>query len=623
MIEWWRCNHSHVLVLLLPFLLFFNCWSLNDEGMALLRFRERIISDPFGALKNWKDDNSVMNPCSWNGVDCSDRSVVSLNLKDLCLGGTLAPEFEKLHRLKSIVLRNNSFSGTIPLEFAKLKELEVLDLGHNNITGPLPEDLGSNLSILLLDNNHYLNCISPEIFELQMLSEVQTNDKILSQTTKMSTFKKKLFPETPFLPGDVSQRKLRQISSPDIPRNVRTVYAGPSPVAPPEGSPSPAPSQHPSPSVITSFGSPLSTHTITDHIKSAKLPNSNNHHALILYLTIGGALLLAIVAIGIYFWKISKVAVVKPWATGLSGQLQKALVTGLPKLKRSELETACEEFSNVIGSSAVGTLYKGTLSSGVEIAVMSFLTESVKDWSNILEGQFRGKIETLSKLNHKNFVNLLGYCKEEEPFTRMMVFEYAPNGTLFEHLHIRESEHLDWTMRMRIIMGIAYCLDYMHQLAPPIVHKNLNSSSVYLSEDYAAKVSDFCFWREVSKADKVLSPASNIYSFGVILFEIITGKLPYSVESSMINDWAREYLRGDKPVTELADPTLSSLDVQLLERICEVIRSCTDPDPKRRPSMREVTAILREVTSIAPDRAIPRLSPLWWAELEIISGEVS
>lgn len=127
------------------------------------------------------------------------------------------------------------------------------------------------------------------------------------------------------------------------------------------------------------------------------------------------------------------------------------------------------------------------------------------------------QINTLSRVNHKNFVNLIGFCEEEEPFTRMMVFEYAPNGTAFEHLHgkyflpygpfqngrfliynefitslfvspVKEVEHLDWNARMRIIMGTAYCLQYMHELNPPVAHSNLTTTSIFLTDDYAAKV---------------------------------------------------------------------------------------------------------------------------------------
>lgn len=145
-----------------------------------------------------------------------------------------------------------------------------------------------------------------------------------------------------------------------------------------------------------------------------------------------------------------------------------------PKLNRPELETACEDFSNIIDNFDDYTIYKGTLSSGVEIAVVSTNVPSSKEWSKNTQMFYRKRISTLCRVNHKNFINLIGFCEEEEPFTRMMVFEYAPNGSLFEHLHVKEDEHLDWNARTRIIMGIAYCLQYMHHdLNPPVFHSNL------------------------------------------------------------------------------------------------------------------------------------------------------
>lgn len=634
----WRKHHALVLVLVI-FLLYQNfsfCWSLNDEGLALLRFRERVVSDPFGALTNWNDDVGVVNPCSWRGIECSDGNVVSLNLKDLCLGGTIAPDLGNLIHIKSIILRNNSFSGIIPGDIAKLQELEVLDLGCNNFSGPLPSDLSNNLSlaILLLDNNELVSCLSPEIYELRMLSEIQVDENQLSNARKKSSWKGEvLFRNIPEF-KDVTQRKLLQ-TLPDGPENVAVFFPPPHKDSPSErqgspsplsSSPSPAPtfsSAGPSPSPAASASQPSVPTSAESPTALVKNSRSSHHHVLILSSTIGGSLLLFLLVIGMFFCRSNKVAVVKPWATGLSGQLQKAFVTGVPKLKRSELETACEDFSNVIGSSSAGNVYKGTLSSGVEIAVISFSVISAKDWSKNMEMQFRKKIETLSKVNHKNFVNLLGYCEEEEPFSRMMVFEYAPNGTLFEHLHIKESEHLDWTMRMRIVMGMAYCLQHMHQLTPPVYHKNLNSSAVYVTEDYAAKVSDFGFWNEVAAAEMESNPESNVYSFGVLLFEIVTGRLPYSVDRSTRRDWASEYLGGEQPIRSMVDPTLSSFQEEQLERIYEIMKLCVNPDPRRRPQMREVAARLREVTGIGPDGAIPKLSPLWWAELEILSAEAN
>uniref|UniRef100_A0A6N2LRE6 Protein kinase domain-containing protein n=1 Tax=Salix viminalis TaxID=40686 RepID=A0A6N2LRE6_SALVM len=614
-----KISRFGVLILFLVYQNLILCFSLNDEGMALLKLREGIVSDPYGALKSWKMDLGVINPCSWFGVECSDDGkVVVLNLKDLCLEGTLAPEITNLVHIKSIILRNNSFSGIIPEGIGELKEVEVLDFGYNNFSESLPPDLGSNLSlaILLLDNNEQLRSLSSEIQHLVTLSEFQVDENELSNAAEGSSRNKRSI--TWSLVQERPGREPR--SHPPSSQSSTKANCAPPPPSPPPKSTVPPP---PPP-----IGNSSSSNGSTPPIIRAKKING-----AIIAGAIGGTLVILMSIISIYICKINK-ASVKPWATGLSGQLQKAFVTGVPKLKRSEIEVACEDFSNVIGSSPIGILYKGTLSNGVEIAVLavaSVAITSAKDWSKDLQVQFRQKIETLSRVNHKNFVNLIGYCEEEEePFTRMMVFEYAPNGTLFEHLHIKESEHLDWGMRLRIAIGMAYCLEHMHQLNPPLAHSNLNSLMISLTEDYASKISNFTFSNGIIANEMELSgkkfpdvslalPESDVYNFGVLLFEMVTGRLPYPVDNVSLEDWASDYLRGYQPLREKVDPTLESFEEEKLERIGEVIKSCVHPDPKRRPTMAEVTGRLREITSLTPDAAIPKLSPLWWAELEILS----
>ncbi|XP_024980234.1 inactive receptor-like serine/threonine-protein kinase At2g40270 [Cynara cardunculus var. scolymus] len=606
------------------------CFSLNDEGFSLLRFRDRVVNDPFGVLSNWNDDIGGANPCSWFGVNCSNGRVVALNLRNMCLGGTLAPDLGNLAHLKSIILRNNSFHGTIPKKIGQMKKLKVLDLGYNNFGGPLPSDLRNSQlpKILSLDNNELLDSISPEVQQLTLLPEAEQrsyrNRREMTGNIAQT--------------GVESHRKLLvtvddNISVPPVTVLLPPPLPSPPPISPspspskfsPTGAPVASPSPSPVPSAVANLPPPTPP-TILD--TSAPLPtpsaergsNSKNHTVVIATVVVGGSALVGIAAL--LLWRCNKVATVRPWATGLSGQLQKAFVTGVPKLKRSELEAACEDFSNVIGSTSFGTIYKGTLSSGVEIAVASVAAPSAKDWSKHLESLFRKRIDMLSKVNHKNFVNLLGYCEEDMPFTRMIAFEYAPNGTLFEHLHIQEAEHLDWAMRMRIAMGMAYCLDYMHQLTPPISHKNLNSSSVNLTEDYAAKISDFGLCNDSSAANTEPTPESNVYSFGIILFEMITGRIPYA-GGDAIDDWVLDFLRGENPMIELVDPTLDSFDADQLEATSKVIRSCVNPDPRRRPKMREVTSKLKEMTRISQDGATPKISPLWWAELEILSTEAT
>ncbi|XP_031271895.1 probable inactive receptor-like protein kinase At3g56050 [Pistacia vera] len=657
--EEWRFGHRqsfNMAVFMAVLLLFLQnlslCSSLNSEGLALLRFRERVVRDPFGALSKWDDSGTDIDPCSWFGVECSNGKVVFLNLRDLCLGGTLAPELGKLPKLKSIILRNNSFFGTIPKEIGELKELEVLDLGYNNFSGTFPSDFGNKLSLttLLLDNNQYLGGISPELYELKTISEFQVEEKQITNAALRASYGRKLlFSWKSIRSGDIAYRRLLQRlasldhSTAPTPSQPPSLSPSPPPADPTFSSPSPSPAPMVAPPPVYPPNvvakppqwpaSPTPSPALTPSLAGTD-SKSKHHIVLILAGIVGGSFLTLFLAIGIIFSRTSKVVTVKPWVTGLSGQLQKAFVTGVPKLKRAELEAACEDFSNIIGSYSDGTVYKGTLSSGVEIAVTSTSVKSRADWSKSLESQFRKKIDTLSKVNHKNFVNLIGFCVEDKPFTRMMVFEYAPNGTLFEHLHIQEAEHLDWGMRLRIAMGMAYCLEHMHQLTPPIAHRKLQSSSIYLTEDYAAKVSDFSCWNNTTAAKNgsaSMEPLetsendleSNVYNFGVILFEMITGRIPYVVDNSPLEDWASAYLRMEQPLKEMVDPTLKSFQESKLEKLLGVIKDCVHPDPKQRPPMRIIAAKLKEITAVGPDGAIPKLSPLWWAELEIMSTEAS
>ncbi|XP_062217704.1 protein MALE DISCOVERER 1-like isoform X2 [Phragmites australis] len=556
------------------------------------------------------------------------------------------------------VLSNNLFTGPIPKEMSALAMLEVLDLSNNNLTGEVPQEITEMQSLkhLLLSNNNFqwsriqnsyrnldqendldiyyhlgrdnMDQRTEDGFESGSSSEENKKD-----TSNLSAHvPSQLAARNPA--AQLSQRRLLQDSNLAAPSSANAPVPSAVPV-PSTGSGSFSafsPNNAPEPAVNPPTTPPVSPATRTEEV----LKRRSIRWLYVIVLPLIALLLVGIVCM-LLLCRNKSVKTIGPWKTGLSGQLQKAFVTGVPKLQRSELEGACEDFSNIVTSYPHYTVYKGTLSSGVEIAVVSTMITSSKDWSKHSEGRFRKKIDSLSRINHKNFINLLGYCEEEEPFMRMMVLEYAPNGTLYEHLHVEGFDHIDWNGRMRVIMGVAYCIQHMHELNPPITHPNLKSSAILLSEDGAAKLADMSVWQEVYSRGNMpqnddfvdhhepvaADPAGNVFSFGLLMLEIISGKPPYSEHKGSLANLALKCIRDDRSMSCLLDPTLKAHKEKELEIICQLIQDCIHSDPKKRPNMREVATRLREVIAITPEAATPRLSPLWWAELEILSVEAS
>ncbi|KAE8688259.1 putative LRR receptor-like serine/threonine-protein kinase [Hibiscus syriacus] len=670
--------HLFKFFLLIPSFVIEESLAINSDGSALLKFRARIGCDPYGALLNWNSNDST--PCMWLGVHCVDSKVQMLDLGALSLEGTLAPELGKLSDLRSLVLYKNHFSGAIPKEFGELTKLELLDLRKNNLCGMIPPEILNMLSLkhLLLGDNKFDSCLPSELWKLNLLSELQLDENLMPMLTtgigcvsrklglRFKLQKESLAENQDHCCSDVPSSSMQEMDH-DGQRNLvpferrklveqsKNLPAVPPPAVPSteqifsvpttrsSGTFSAVPkkkNREQAPQVDSA--PPGSTNSepvdMSSESSEAEPPAQSGSGNLRKYLIaiLCVAILLFVVVVVIMYRKQAE-KTIGPWKTGLSGQLQKAFVTGVPKLNRSELEKACEDFSNIIDLIGGCTVYKGTLSSGVEIAVASIGVLSLKEWSNNSEIAYRRKIDSLSRVNHKNFVNLIGFCEENEPFCRMMVFEYAPNGTLFEHLHVKEMEHLDWTARVRIIMGVAYCLQYMHDdLNPPLPHSNLSSKTVFLTDDYAAKVGEIASLEGIAKLKSsgdgksehselppVVDQELNVYSFGVLLLEIISGKLAHSDEQGPIEKWADEYLKDKGSISKMIDPILNSFKYEELEVICDVVRECILMDPRQRPTMKDVTSKLRQAINIAPEQATPRLSPLWWAELEILSLEAT
>lgn len=193
---------------------------------------------------------------------------------------------------------------------------------------------------------------------------------------------------------------------------------------------------------------------------------------------------------------------------------------------------------------------------------------------------------------------------------------------------VKEAEQLDWSARLRIAMGIIYCLAHLESIDPPARLKTLNSSTIYLSEDYAAKVSDIGFRVDNKKDPFVTNELDEeepiVYKYAILLLELISGRLPFSEDTGLLVLWASSYLSGKRSLMGMVDPTLDeSVSEEFLMGLCEVIKACINPNTDERPSVTEVAKRMKEISRVSPEVAIPRDSPLWWAELEIVSAEGS
>eukprot|EP00246_Nothoceros_aenigmaticus_P008987 TRINITY_DN24267_c0_g1_i1.p1 TRINITY_DN24267_c0_g1~~TRINITY_DN24267_c0_g1_i1.p1 ORF type:complete len:574 (-),score=82.77 TRINITY_DN24267_c0_g1_i1:292-2013(-) len=280
-----------------------------------------------------------------------------------------------------------------------------------------------------------------------------------------------------------------------------------------------------------------------------------------------------------------------------------------------DLDAATEGFSqiNVLGEGGYGIVFRGQLVDGTLVAVKSLLNNRGQ-----AEKEFRVEVEAIGRVRHKNLVRLLGYCIEGEQ--RMLVYEYVDNGNLEQWLHgpISLSKPLTWEARMKIILGTAKGLTYLHEaLEPKVVHRDIKSSNILVDSDWNAKVSDFGLAKLLGSGKShvttrvmgtfgyvapeyantgLLNERSDVYSFGVLLMEVITGRDPvdYGRASGEVNlvDWLK-LMVGTRRSEDVADPKMEVKPTsRALKRALLVALRCVDPDATKRPKMGHVVHML-------------------------------
>ncbi|KAJ0984239.1 hypothetical protein J5N97_002595 [Dioscorea zingiberensis] len=249
--------------------------------------------------------------------------------------------------------------------------------------------------------------------------------------------------------------------------------------------------------------------------------------------------------------------------------------------------------------------------------------KKLKAMNSKAEMEFAVEVEVLGRVRHKNLLGLRGYCAGSDQ--RLIVYDYMPNLSLLSHLHgqFASDVHLDWKKRMNVILGSARGLCYLHhEVTPHIIHRDIKASNVLLDSNFEPLVADFGFAKlipdgvshmttrvkgtlgylapEYAMWGKV-SESCDVYSFGILLLEIVTGrkpieKLPGGVKRT-ITEWA-EPLIAEGRFRELVDPRLrGNFDEAQLRQTVNVAALCVQGDPEKRPVMREVVELLNSPKS--------------------------
>ncbi|KAH9603699.1 hypothetical protein KSS87_007450 [Heliosperma pusillum] len=280
-----------------------------------------------------------------------------------------------------------------------------------------------------------------------------------------------------------------------------------------------------------------------------------------------------------------------------------------------ELEVATRGFSddNVIGEGGYGIVYKGVLEDGSVVAVKNLLNNKGQ-----AEKEFKVEVEAIGKVKHKNLVGLAGYCADGAQ--RMLVYEYLDNGNLEQWLHgdVGPVSPLTWDIRMKIAIGAAKGLAYLHEgLEPKVVHRDVKSSNILLDKNWNAKVSDFGLAKLLGSelsyvttrvmgtfgyvspeyaSTGMLSEGSDVYSFGVLLMELITGKCPvdYSKPLGEMNlvDWFKGMV-ANRHGEDMVDPLITvKPSSRALKRVLLICLRCIDLDASKRPKMGQIVHML-------------------------------
>ncbi|WOG88970.1 hypothetical protein DCAR_0208205 [Daucus carota subsp. sativus] len=703
-----------MLALFLFILLVFNSqnpvYCMNDEGYALLSFKQSISEDPEGSLTNWNTSDET--PCSWSGVTCKDQQVVSLsipkkklkgflssslgslsqlrhvNLRNNKLFGSLPFQLFRAQGLQSLVLYGNSLSGSIPFDIGKLSYLQTLDLSHNFFNGSLPASLVKckRLKTLVLSQNNFSGPL-PDGFGTSLAALEKLDISInrfsgnvprdLGNLTKLqgtADLSRNLFSGSiPASLGNLPEKvyidlTYNNLTGP-IPQTGALINRGPTAFIGNPGLCGPPLKNQ----CDTSASPPSSIPYLPSDFPPQYGGNAAGRGAKRRGLSKGSIIaivvsdVIGICLVGLLLsYCYSKVCGMRKGDNGygsdkkwkgkreclcfrndesetLSENTEQYDLVPLDTQLGFDLEELLKASAFVLGKSGIGIVYKVVLEDGRTLAVRRLGEGGSQRFK-----EFQTEVKAIGKLRHSNIVMLRAYYWSVDE--KLLIYDYIQNGNLATAIDGQVSyTPLSWSARLKIMKGVAKGLVYLHEYSPKkYVHGDLKPSNILLGQNMEALISDFGLGRlaniaggtptlesdrmpfekiqkkqqdsaplEVIKVNspvnidscyqapealKMIKPSQkwDVYSFGVILLEMITGRPPIvQVDTTTIDivHWIRLCIEEKTPFLEVLDPYLTQ-DGDREEEIIAVLKiamACIQSSPERRPAMRHVSDALERI----------------------------
>ncbi|XP_065847963.1 probable inactive receptor kinase At5g67200 [Euphorbia lathyris] len=617
-------------LLLISFFILISPSYSSTDATPLLAFKSKAdlnLNLPYSL-------NTSFHFCQWQGVKCYQNKVVRLLLQSIDLGGVIAPDtltrldqlrvltlqntsltgpipdLSNLLNLKSLFLDHNFFTGSFPPSLHSLHRLRNLDLSGNNLTGPLPAWVTSldRLSSLRLDRNHFNGTIPPLNQSSLRTFNVSYNNftGAIPVTPTLLRFQFSSFSPNPSLCGEIIHKEC----SPSTP------FFGQSgsPISPPPAvaiseqlhgvnlsHPSEKP-KHKTTVIVIGFSSGvfiLICSLICFVMVMRKQRNKTQSKSKgVIASDAAVAEVAAVMQIDEQENELEeKVKRVQGLHLERSGSLVfcagEAQVYTLDQLMRASAE--------LLGRGTIGTTYKAVLDNRLIVTVKRL--DGSKLAGNSVE-TFERHMESVGGLRHPNLVPLRAHFQAREE--RLLIYDYQPNGSLFSLIHGSKSSRakpLHWTSCLKIAEDVAQGLSYIHQ-AWRLVHGNLKSSNVLLGPDFEACIVDYCLVvlttslpeddpdytaftaPEIRNSDHQPSCKSDVFSYGILLLELLTGKspsqIPFLAPNDMV-DWVRSSREDDGG------------EDNRLEMLLEVAIACSLTSPEQRPTMWQVLKMLQEI----------------------------